>query len=99
MDAQIDHKSHKSSLGHHFEINFCTAHSDCVKIFKNHVQKAPQNDVKIRQKNRMKEVLDPILVFVLSARQNDHPLGATSCPKVAPESPKPSFVIRFFVIF
>ena len=46
----------------------------------------------------MKEVLDPIMVFVLSARQNDHPLDATSCPKVAPESPKPSFLIRLFVI-
>ena len=83
MDTKTDPKSHKPPLGHHSQITLCTAHPNCTKIFKNDVQKGPQNDVKIHSKT--------------SQKRTRHPLGPRWLPKVAPDPPKPRD--PFFVIF
>ena len=78
MDTKTDPKSHKPPLGHHSQITLCTAHPNCTKIFKNDVQKGPQNDVKIHSKT--------------SQKRTRHPLGPRWLPKVAPDPPKPRFL-------
>ena len=88
MDTKTDPKSHKPPLGHHSQITLCTAHPNCTKIFKNDVQKGPQNDVKIHSKT--------------SQKRTRHPLGPRWLPKLAPDPPKPRFLApkpRFETLF
>ena len=88
MDTKTDPKSHKPPLGHHSQITLCTAHPNCTKIFKNDVQKGPQNDVRIHSKT--------------SHKRTRRPLGPRWLPKVAPDPPKPRFLApkpRFETLF